>query len=268
MTKLPALRLYQGQTTHIRFKPFERRFSYKITLIDIDIDRLDEAKQASWLFSVDRRNMFNFRRSDHGPRKNAPLRPWAEAELTKAGVTLDGGPIRLVTFARGLFYKFAPLSVWYGYGPDEQLRGVIYEVNNTFGETHNYVAASPHARSQHESDKAFHVSPFWDVTGRYKFTLRPPGNTLDLVIDSLVDGERLHMANIKAQEHPATTARFMRTALLRPFAAMGVTLGIHWEALHLWRRGAGYRSKPKPPEHRTTIATTTSPTGDNQERAA
>ena len=134
MSELPALRLYKGRTTHVRYTPFERRFDYRIFMIDIDIDRLEEAAKSSVFFSVGTPNLFSFKQKDHGAKDGSALRPWAEAEFSKAGVSLDGGHIRLVTFPRGLFYKFAPLSIWFGHGPDRELRGVIYEVNNTFGE--------------------------------------------------------------------------------------------------------------------------------------
>ena len=251
----PALRLFKGRTTHVRFTPFERRFSYRIFLIDVDIDRLEDASKSSALFSVDRPNLFAFRRADHGARQAEDLRPWAEAEFAKTNILLDGGAIRLVTFARGLFYKFAPISLWFGYGPEGDLRGIIYEVNNTFGETHCYVARAGDTRMQHGCEKKFHVSPFWDVTGQYVFTLRPLGDTLDLVIDSVADGSRIHMANIKARQVPATSATLLKTAIARPFAAIAVTLAIHWQALWIWLKGAGYRSKPKQLPERTTLAT-------------
>ncbi len=251
----PALSLWTGQTVHVRYHPFERRFAYDLVLIDLDIDRLDEAAASSALFSVNAPGLFSFRSEDHGPKqKDAPLRPWAEAELAKAGVTLDGGAIRLVTFPRHLFYKFAPLSLWYGYGPDGDLRGILYEVNNTFGETHCYVAAVSGGRNAHTAPKAFHVSPFFDVTGTYRFTLRSPEEKLGVVVESLKDETCLHMANITARRRPATGANLLKLAVTNPFSTLGVTLGIHWQALKIWLRGAAYRRKPAPPKSGTTIA--------------
>ena len=91
----PALSLWKGQTVHVRYQPFERRFAYVLVLIDLDIDRLDEAAASSALFSVNAPGLFAFRTEDHGAKqKGAPLRPWAESELAKAGITLDGGAIR------------------------------------------------------------------------------------------------------------------------------------------------------------------------------
>src|SRR6202008_4386235 len=122
------------------------------------------------LFSVGRGNAISFHATDHGARNaSVPLRLWAEARYAEAGIRLDGGAIRLITFPRVLGYGFAPISLWFGHGPGGELRGVIYEVHNTFGETHSYVSAFD-TDVRPEVDKEFHVSPFFDVSGRYRFT--------------------------------------------------------------------------------------------------
>lgn len=251
----PALRLWTGKTVHKRFAPFERRFQYNIFLIDLDIDRLDEAGRCNLLFAVGRPSLFSFQTRDHGPKAaGTKLRPWAEEMLQSAGVDLEGGEIRLVTFPRHLFYKFAPLSLWYGYGPAGDLRGIIYEVNNTFGEQHCYVASAGARQSQHEAPKAFHVSPFLDVSGRYRFTLQAPDECLRIVVENWDGDRRTHMASIVAKQAKATDFNLLRQAITQPFASMGVTVGIHWQALKIWLRGAGYRRRPIPPVRPATIA--------------
>ncbi len=250
----PSLRQFRGRTTHVRHVPFERRFSYRLFMIDVDIDRLDEANAQTRLLSINKPNLYSFYQRDHGRRDGNPLRPWAEDKFRSAGVNVDGGAIRLATFPRHWGYRFAPLSLWFGFGDDHDLRGVIYEVNNTFGETHNYVAKTEGGCSKHESDKRFHVSPFFDVTGKYRFTVHAPEDTMSVVVESRENGAPVHMANIRARAVPATSANFARAAMSMPFSSLGVTAGIHWEALRIWRRGAGYRPKPTPPSEDLTIA--------------
>lgn len=254
MSDTPALQLLKGRTDHVRFSPFAHRFSYGLFLIDIDIDRLDAADRVSRLFSIDRPNLFSFRRRDHGARENAPLRDWAQVRFGEAGLDTRNATIRLITFPRHLGYKFAPLSIWLALGPDGGFCGLIYEVNNTFGETHTYVAQASGPTARHLADKRFHVSPFFDVTGQYRFSIRRPDGGLGLVIDSLEDGKRLHMATIKAAASPARDSEFLRAALVRPMSSPGVTFAIHWQALKLWIKGASYRSKPTPPETKSTVA--------------
>ena len=256
MMEQPALRLLKGHTVHQRSVPFTHRFKYGLGLIDVDIDRLDEARKASWLFNVDASNLFSFNRRDHGARENIDLRPWAESEFKRAGIDVSEGRIRLVTFPRHAFYKFAPISLWLGHGADGSLQGILYEVNNTFGETHVYVAETPeNNRHQHATDKVFHVSPFFDVSGAYQFTLKSTGDSLNLVVATMKGEQQTHVATISAKAFPATSAGFLSLAIRKPFSSLGVTAAIHWQALKLWIKGAKYHSKPKQSSVRTTIAT-------------
>lgn len=251
----PALKLWTGKTVHHRYAPFERRFAYDIILIDVDIDRLAEADRQSVMFGIDRPALFSLRQDEHGAMSpGVSLRGWAEEMFSSAGVSLAGGKIRLVTFPRHVFYKFAPLSLWYGYGTDGALKGIIYEVKNTFGEHHSYVASVDAPLSHHEADKSFHVSPFMDVSGKYRFTLRAPNDKLRVTVENWEAGKRTHMANIAAMQKPATSAELLRLSVVQPFSSIGVMAGIHWQALKVWIRGAGYRSRPPPPERPATIA--------------
>ena len=255
MTETPALRLLKGHTVHQRSVPFTHRFKYGLGLIEIDIDRLEDADRASSLFSIDGSNLFSFNRRDHGARENAPMRSWAITEFAKAGVEIDG-PIRLITFPRHAFYKFAPISLWLGHDRSGALQGILYEVNNTFGETHVYAAATPDpSRHRHATEKVFHVSPFFDVSGAYQFTLKHSEDALQLVVATIEQETQTHVATISAKIHPATTVNLISLALTKPFSSLGVTAAIHWQALKLWLKGAKYHSKPKQSSVRTTIAT-------------
>lgn len=255
MPEQPALRLLKGHTVHQRSVPFTHRFKYGLGLIDIDIDRVDEADKVSPLFNVDATSLFSFNRRDHGARKSADLRPWAETEFNKAGIDVSDGMIRLVTFPRHAFYKFAPISLWLGHAADGSLKGILYEVNNTFGETHIYAAATPDAtRHQHATDKVFHVSPFFDISGAYQFTLNWTDDVLNLVVATMKGDQQTHVATISAKAIPATSAGFVSLAVRKPLSSLGVTAAIHWQALKLWIKGAKYHSKPKQSSVRTTIA--------------
>jgi len=251
-----ALRLFKGHTVHQRSVPFTHRFKYDLALIDLDIDRLEEAGQASSLFSIDRSNLFSFNQTDHGAKQPAELRNWAEAEFRRAELDIDATHLRLVTFPRHAFYKFAPISLWLAHGPDGALNGILYEVNNTFGESHVYAAATPdQKRNKHSAEKVFHVSPFFDVSGTYQFTLKWTHDGLNLVVATMEKDRQTHVATISAKSYPANSAAFIALALGKPFSSLGVTMAIHWQALKLWLKGAKYHSKPKQSSVRTTIAT-------------
>jgi DUF1365 family protein len=252
--KPPAISLLTGRTTHRREKPFVRSFAYRVAMIDVDIDRLAESDSASTLFAVNRANVIALREIDHGARHGSvPLRFWAETRFASAGVSLDGGAIRLITFPRVLGHGFAPISLWLGFGPEGALRGVIYEVHNTFGETHAYVSAfEPDVRVF--ADKEFFVSPFFGVEGRYRFTLRPAAETLGVVIENIDAEGRSHVATLNLRRQPFTTPAILAWLATMPFSGLGVIVAVHWQALILLLKGAFYRAKPVQRAERTTIA--------------
>lgn len=262
MPTTAPVQLLLGHTVHQRHTPFSHRFRYKLSLIDIDIDRLSAASDVSRWFSINTPNLFSFSSSDHG---TGNLRAWAEAQFNRVGVNLAGGQIRLVTFPRHLFYKFAPLSIWLGYGEEAQLRGVIYEVRNTFGETHAYVAATPESTlHRHFAEKSFHVSPFFDLTGRYQFTLKITDSRFHLIIASQETNKQTHVATISANARPMTNATLLWLTITRPFNSLGVTVAIHWQALRLWLKGATYRPKPPAPDTPATTARLGRPSKDER----
>lgn len=253
--------LYFGRTAHQRLQPFGHRFSYRIASLLLDIDRLDEADAMARFFSVDRFNLLSFRRRDHGARIDAPLRPWAEDAFARAGVSLDGGRVLLMCLPRMLGYVFNPLSLWFGYGPDQALRGVVYEVHNTFGDAHAYAASAPSAQGgaiprplRQEAAKIFHVSPFFPAQGRYAFSLRAPSvqpeahdDPIALTIRYLIDDTPTFAASQTSARRPLTDAHLARVFFGMPLFSLKVIAAIHWEALRLVLKGARYHRRPHPP---------------------
>lgn len=225
------------------------RFVYRIFYLLLDVDRLDELHLKRRFFSHNRRNLLSICDRDHGDGKG--LRAWAERMLTGAGIALDGGRIRLLCMPRVLGMSFNPISIWYCEHRDGTLRAVIAEVNNTFGERHSYLLASGGAPlaylSPQDKDKCFHVSPFFDLVGRYRFTLSEPGETLRVIINETRDGVPILDATLAGERRELTDAAMLKQVLAMPFLMLKVVAGIHWEALKLWLRGAKFHSKPPPP---------------------
>lgn len=246
----PGAYAYRNRTAHVRYAPFKRAFSYELYQLFLDIDRLEETAASLRFLSVDKPGLFGFQRSDHGPKDGSPLRPWAEGLWRDIGIDLEGGRIWLLCFPRMLGYVFNPLSVWFGYGPDGDWRGVIYEVRNTFGESHVYVAAAPaadEASGRHAAAKAFHVSPFFAVEGDYHFAVREPGAQFALRIENRVDGELRHLATLAGERVALTDGGLLRVLVGMPLMTLGVTAAIHWQALWIWLKGGRYHKKPPPP---------------------
>lgn len=241
--------LFVGRTVHERKAPFIHRFNYRIASLMVDLDQLGEASRLSRLFSVNRFNLYSFFERDHGARDGSSLKDWALARFDEAGIAAETARIRLLCAPRVMNYVFNPLSVYLAEDPgDGRLRGVIYQVHNTFGDAHAYVAACDGAPAERQSvDKAFHVSPFFDVAGRYEFTLRAALDTFRLtILKQRTDGPDF-LATMALKPKTLTTGALLSLFASQPFSTLKTISAIHLEALKLWIKGAKYHARPEPP---------------------
>lgn len=255
-----SARIYTGSVMHRRVAPLHYRFSYPVFSLLLDIDRLDRLASRSRLFSHNRFNLFAFHDRDHGPRDGSPLRPWLDDLLRAQDIELDGGPVRLLSFPRLLGYVFNPLSVWYCWHRDGELRAVLCEVSNTFGERHGYLL---HAAGgalgwpvRATRAKCFHVSPFLPMGLEYRFRLSQPGARLGIAIHCLQGGTLKLAAVQTARARPFSDLNLLRSFLRMPLLTFKVIVMIHWQALKLWLRGAPLFHKPAPPSKEVTPCST------------
>ena len=248
-----ALSLYRGTVMHHRMKPVTHRFSYSVFAILLDLGRLEEASSATAFFSVGRFNLLSFRERDHGPRDGSSLLDHARALFGKAGLALGRGRVLLLCYPRILGYVFDPLSVYFGYDEHGVLRGVLYEVRNTFGEHHTYVEPITPGQLtksglRQEREKLFFVSPFNDLAMHYLFRLSPPTET-NVGVRILVKDRvgPLLAATFHGKHAPATNRVILSLFLTIPALTFKIIVGIHIEALWLWVKGLRLMKRPASP---------------------
>lgn len=245
--------LYAGKVRHTRLRPFHHDFEYRVFYMLLDIDELDDLDRSHRLFSTGRFNLVGFDPSDHGPADGGDLRNWVGSTLSKAGVELDGGRVMLLAFPRVLGYAFNPISVWYCYGPGDDLRAVIHEVRNTFGDRHSYVVPVASEGLSHSFGKEMHVSPFNGMDQRYQFTVTPPDDRVAVSIrQSDPDGEFLR-AGMALTRLEFSDRNLLELFLTHPLLTLKVIGAIHWQALKLWVKGATIHHRPEPPSHMVTV---------------
>ena len=252
----PGAVLYPARVMHRRLIAPFYRFVYRVFYLLLDIDRIDEAARSLRLFSHNRFNVLSFHDRDHGAQRPGQLRVWAERLLGQNDIQLDGGRIRLLCMPRLFGFAFNPITLWYCEHRDGQLRAVIVEVRNTFGERHCYLLASGGAplsyEGPHEKEKCFHVSPFFDLVGRYRFSLSEPGERLRVALHETREGIPILDATVAAERRALNDWNILKQVLMMPLMTLKVVAGIHWEALKIWLRGARFHSKPQLPKQSVT----------------
>lgn len=234
--------LLVGNVMHRRERPAVNGFVYPVFYVQLSLRHLEHAR--SPLFGVDGAALLSFNSRDHGPRDGTPLLPWIEGLLSSRGLPTDG-EIVLQCFPRVLGYVFNPVSFWFCHDKQGQLIAVLAEVNNTFGGTHTYLLHNPDGSPLQDgqelrADKAFHVSPFCEVEGgyRFKFYVARPKPLVRLCYDDS-EGELLITA-ISGKRLPWTTQALFLAFLRMPFLTLGVMVRIHWQAFKLWIKGVPF----------------------------
>lgn len=244
-----------GQVRHTRLKPVRHAFAYPSYFWMLPLRSL--RRQAA---SEVRRNRFgwlSFHDADHGQGGPDAL-AWLDGLLRDEGIggpDIDQGEVWLQTYPRVLGHVFKPVSFWYVHRVDGGLAAVVAEVNNTFGERHGYLLHGQALAWGREitADKVFHVSPFCEVTGTYRFRfMRTAGERIVVRVDHDDAEGPVLQTSLSGQLEPLTRASVRRAFWGWPLMTLGVVARIHWQAWRVWVKGVPLRTKPAPPTELVT----------------
>jgi hypothetical protein len=148
---------------------------------------------------------------------------------------------------RVLGYVFNPISVYYCYDRAGGLIALIYEVQNTFGQRHNYVIAVDRTQNEPLSQhcaKAFYVSPFIGMDITYDFRVREPAERILLSIEGKDPKGPVIIASLAGERRKLTDYALARVFVSHPLLTLKVVVGIHWNALKLWSKGMKLHPRP------------------------
>ncbi len=270
MTTEPAgHQLFLGRVGHHRHGPEQHGFTYPVFFMGMDVDAMDAALQCEvphaalpWPFRLNGFGLLAVRHVDHGARDGSALGPWMRDLLRTANLPIEAGHcITLHTFPRVLGLGFNPVSFWLCRDAHGQVRALLAEVNNTFGEHHNYLVARAdggpvQADDQLVARKAFHVSPFFPVQGRYQFRILAQGRDLQVRIDYRDEAGRGLFAYLHGSPQALTAGALTRAFVQHPLQTLTVLSRIHLHALRLWRKGVIFHKKPPAPTKEISIERT------------
>ena len=231
--------IYSGFVTHRRFKPKRHFFTYKTFSLLIDLKELENLGKKINFFSYNKFNILSFYDVDHGPRDGNSLTNWVKDILANAKIDIGSGTVKLLCYPRFFGFVFNPLSIFYCYDENLNLKAVLYEVKNTFNEQHTYVfSVSPSSNLiLHKCNKKFYVSPFMEMKTFYNFRLLKPAKILNVFIKQGDEEGTLLTACQIGQRVEMSSKNLLFQFLKHPLMSFKVILAIHFEALRLWIKG-------------------------------
>lgn len=237
----PAARIFVGSVSHARLGEVRHSFRYPVVFMEVDPDRGDEAQRLSggW-FGWGRWRPLSIEPKVYLPGQvqgTVKQRLQAYFERDHPEVAQAINRVRLVTAPKWLGYSFNPVSFYTCFDERGEVLAHAAEVNNTFYETHLYLldeslrdkeveegeqagggksgreAFSLWPRWCYRSAKAFHVSPFYDRQGEYRFTFSAPGDRLEFQVNLFRDGKPAFLASLRGNGRAATPGAYWATIL-------------------------------------------------------
>jgi DUF1365 family protein len=242
--------IYVGRLSHARRGPRRHGFGYRVYLLYLDLDELPALLASPGPLRAGRLGLLSFDRRDYlgGQGELADLAETARARVQAALGFRPAGPVRLLTQVRSLGHVFNPVSFYYCFGADgRSLEAIVAEITNTpWGERHAYVVRAGPDGAVQAFAKAFHVSPFFGMDQRYRWTFGLPGEALRVEMRNEEEGREVFRAVLALRRRPLSAGALWRVALTLPLMAWKVHAAIYVQALLLWVKRAPFHPHPGP----------------------
>ena len=244
----------RARVTHARSVPVRNSFAYGVEFLLLGERQLANDKNPR-LFSFGRPNLVSLHPADHG-FSGGDGAAWVRKVAKEAEIG-DIAEVGLLTHPRYWGYAFNPVSFWLCIGADGALLAVLAEVHNTFGDRHCYLCRKGDGSPISSEDwvaagKRFHVSPFFDIEGRYRFRFDVSDQRVGVWIH-YEDGKGGGLyTSLTGERRPFSDAELLRALVRRPLGSARTTALIHWQALKLFLKGVRYRTRPGSPRKRIT----------------
>ena len=234
-----APQLFTARVVHKRLFPKKTAFHYGIYYLALPLPAPPIPGRLA-----------SFHTNDVGTRDGRDPTPWVRSLLADYDLDNKTQNIILLTMPRVLGYVFNPVSFYLCLDNSGALRAVLCEVHNTFGEQHNYLCANPDhapitADQWLEAEKVFHVSPFLERRGAYKFRFDIDVDTLGIWIDYYDHQQQKQLITSLTGTLAPLTSRALKQAFWQhPLVTVKAIVLIHWQALKLVMKRIGYHAKP------------------------
>lgn len=255
----PACSLVASDVVHARHGTPQHKLARRTLSIWIDLDRLAEAGRLSWLFSVGKFNLLSFYASDFGPnhksqakqgKRDTDLASYARALCARYLPDINIASVHFLAMPRILGMAFNPITVYlckdeYGDG-----RFVIYEVHNTFGDSHSYVGIVEDTDKTmlHQVDKNLHVSPFFPMDGSYMLRFRASQEDIMLMVRYSRGEKPALTATLRGKLLALHAGEIMKQMLVGLHLPMRPWMAIHVEAVKLFFKKCATFRRPQPPK--------------------
>lgn len=244
--------IYRGHVFHKRFLPRNHQFTYGLSMVMLDIDRLaDSFTQSRW-WSLEKFNLISFFRKDYLGRNSGDLKTAVQAQIFKTTGQHFVGKVFLLTQPRYLGFVFNPVSFYFCYNEKDQLNYLLADINNTpWNECHCYVLTAESSSNEvsAEFDKAFHISPFMPMDLQYDWQFLIKDEYLTIHMKLFRHGEEHFHADMSLHPEPLNKTTMADLPKRYPMQTLRIVGCIYWQALKLWFKRIPFYGHPNASHH-------------------
>ncbi|ALO45055.1 DUF1365 domain-containing protein [Pseudohongiella spirulinae] len=227
--------IYHGIVKHHRMQPRHHYFSYKVFMMYLDLDELEQVFSRNLMWSARRAAFAWFRRRDYLGPDDIPLKEAVYRRVEQATGQRPDGPVRLLTNLRYFGFLINPISCYYVFDTNNALTHIVAEVTNTpWQQRVTYVVpCDDEGKATHVFKKQMHVSPFMPMDMNYHWRSDRPAERLTLNLQNWRNGQQAFIANLNLCRQEITPGNLNRILINYPFMTLKVALGIYWQAMKL-----------------------------------
>lgn len=245
-----SMHLLKAKIYHHRLLPKKHHLNHNIFYYMMPLDKVNELNRLC-LTRYNQFHIWSISSGDYGfDGDGLNIKRF---ETIKHDYHIPDGHIDFITVPKFLGHQFNPVSFFLFYDTNANLKAVLAEVHNTFGERHCYLCRHDDGRTITADDilraeKIFHVSPFFPVSGYYLFQFMNDKKSFNVKIDYYNEqNQKTLVTGIKATKINLTKSKPIWLAIRYPFISVQVLFLIHYHAVILWLKKIMFYKKPKPP---------------------
>lgn len=243
--------IYVGTIRHRRFLPKQHKFNYKLYMLALDIDEIQQSLKSIGIFGYSwfhplRFVSTNYLQNDIAESEKSNDDPKRLKKRIIDKVKSLGGEqpiIRVVMLVQvkcfGIY--FSPANFYFCYNLNNECVYTLAEVSNTpWNERHYYLIDL--ARTM-VNEKVFQVSPFMDLEMFYHWKIKPPRINKDNLFIHIENhrqekktqqNNKLFDATLAMKKTTFTQANLLKVWGSLPIMTLKIVSAIYWQALRLF----------------------------------